>query len=56
MLHDDMTLYRLLVYAKSMEEYNLWTRGRDFTKGRPNEKGQTRFKKRALNEDVPSCS
>lgn len=46
MLHYNMTLFRLIVYAQSIEESKVERRGRVVKRERTDEKGQHRFKKR----------
>ena len=47
MLHGDMTLSRIMVYARSIEEPNPGRRNRDAKRRRTDEHVQTKFKKRA---------
>ena len=54
MLHYDMTLSRLMVYAQSIEESKLESRGKGFKRERTNGKKQPRFKKRTPNQDIPN--
>ena len=51
MLHGDITLSRLLVYAQSIEESKLGRRRRDAKNRRTNEQVQPKFKKRVPNQD-----
>ena len=46
MLHDDMTLARLMVYAQSIEESKLRRMARSLKRSSVNDQEQTRFKKR----------
>ena len=55
MLRDDMNLSRLIVYSKSIEETKLKRMNRDVKRGRSNEQGPPRFKKRDLNQDFSSA-
>ncbi|XP_049354777.1 uncharacterized protein LOC125819378 [Solanum verrucosum] len=55
-LHEDMNISRLMVYAQSIEESKLNRMNRDLKKGRLNEKDQPRFKKRTPNQDSTSAS
>ena len=50
----DMNLSRFMVYAQSIEELMFGRRGRDSKRGRTDEKGQPKFKKRSPNQDVPN--
>ena len=54
-LHGDMALSRLMLYAQSIEEFRLYRRSKDAKRGRTDEQGQPRFKKRAPNQDVPNA-
>ena len=51
-----MNLSSLMVYAQSIEKYKLERRGKGVKRGRTDQKGQPRFKKRDPNQDVPSAS
>ncbi|XP_049391309.1 uncharacterized protein LOC125855610 [Solanum stenotomum] len=55
-LHEDMNICRLMVYAQSIEESKLNRMNMDLKRGRLNEKDQPRFKKRAPNQDSTSAS
>ncbi|TMX03999.1 hypothetical protein EJD97_012338 [Solanum chilense] len=55
-LHNNMTLSRLIMYTQPIEESKLERRGRGVRRGRPGGKNQPKFKKRAPNQDVPSDS
>ena len=55
MLHGDMTLSRIMVYARSIEEPNPGRRNRDAKRGRTEEQVQPKFNKRAPNKDGPSA-
>ena len=55
MLHGDMTLSRIMVYARSIEEPNPGRRNRDAKRRRTDEHVQTKFKKRALIIDDSSA-
>ncbi|XP_049345385.1 uncharacterized protein LOC125809871 [Solanum verrucosum] len=55
MLHDDMNSCRLVMYAQSIEESKLKRVNRDLKRGRSNEQGQPRFKKRAPNQESSSA-
>ena len=46
MLHYNMNLSRLIVYAQSIEESKVERRGRVVKRERTDEQGQVRFKKR----------
>ena len=47
MLHDDMTLARLMVYAQSLEESKLETIARNLKRSGSSDQGQPRLNKRA---------
>ena len=49
MLHDDMTLARLIVYTHSIEESNLGRIARNLKRSGSSNQYQPRFKKRAQN-------
>ena len=55
MLHDDMTLGRLMVYAQSIEESKLKRMSRNFKRSGPSEKDQPRFKMRDPTQDGSSA-
>ena len=55
MLHSDMNLSRITVYAQSIEESKLSRISRNFKRGESTDQNQSRFKKRAPNHDVPSA-
>ena len=46
MLHGDMTLYRIIVYAQSIEESKLGRRSRDSKRGRPMSKVNLSLRRR----------
>ena len=54
MIHGDMTLSRLMVYAQYIEEAKIGRRSRDAKKGRDDEQVQHKFKKKAPNKDGSS--
>ncbi|XP_069143313.1 uncharacterized protein [Solanum lycopersicum] len=56
MLHDDMTLTKLLVYAQSIEESKLTMMARSLKRSCTNNKEKTRFKKRAQTQEDPKSS
>uniref|UniRef100_M1DMI3 Gag-pol polyprotein n=1 Tax=Solanum tuberosum TaxID=4113 RepID=M1DMI3_SOLTU len=51
MLHDDMNIFRLMVYAQSIEESKIKRKNRQLKRVTSDEKGQPRFKNRAPNQD-----
>ena len=53
MLHDDMTLARLMVYAQSIEESKLVRIARNFKKSGSNDQGQPRFKRWYQTQEEP---
>ncbi|KAK4713360.1 hypothetical protein R3W88_019267 [Solanum pinnatisectum] len=55
MLHNDMNISRLIVYAQSIKESKHKRMNRDVKRGRSNEQGQPRFKKKAPNQDSSSA-
>ncbi|TMX00498.1 hypothetical protein EJD97_000716 [Solanum chilense] len=54
MLHGNMTLSRLIVYAQYIEECKIRRRGRDVKRGRTDEQVQSKFNKKTTNRDIPS--
>ena len=50
MLHDDMTLDRLMVYAQSIEESKLRRMARSLKRSGASDKEQTRFKKKVQSQ------
>ena len=56
MLHDDITLSRLIVYAQSIEESKLGWIDRNFKMSGSSDQGQSRSKKRAQTQDGPSAT
>ena len=54
MLHNDMNLSRLMVYAKSIENFKLGRISRNLKSGTKAEQNQHMFKKRAPIQDGPS--
>ena len=55
MLHDDMTLARLMVYAQSIEESKLNRMSRKLKRSGPSDIDQPRFKKRSQAQDGSSA-
>ena len=55
MLHGDMNISRLVVYAQSIEESKMTRLRKDLKRGRYEDQGQPRFKKRAPNQDFSSA-
>ena len=53
MLHDDMTLARLMEYAQSIEESKLKRMFRNMKRGGSSDQDQSRFKKIAQNQEEP---
>lgn len=51
MLHDDMKISRLMVYAQFIEDSKLNRNNRELKKSSPNKNGYPRIKKRSPNED-----
>ncbi|XP_049364533.1 uncharacterized protein LOC125829339 [Solanum verrucosum] len=51
MLHHDMDISRLMVYAQQLEETKLRKMNRDIQRARPDEQNQSRSKKRFYNQD-----
>ena len=51
MLHDDMTIARLMVYAHSIEENKLKKMTRNIRRGGSSDHEQTRVKKRAQTQE-----
>ncbi|XP_049369356.1 uncharacterized protein LOC125834230 [Solanum verrucosum] len=51
MLHDDINISSLVVYAQSMEESKLKKMNRDLKRFKPDEQSQPRSKKRYSNQD-----
>ena len=54
MLHDDMTLARLMVYAQSIEESKSRRMARSLKRSSSNDQGKPCFKKRAHTQDGPT--
>ena len=55
MLHNDIKLSRLMVYAKSIKESELSRISRNLKRGRFDKQKQPRFKNRAPNQDESSA-
>ena len=55
MLHNDMNLSRLKVYAQYIEEYKLSRISRNFKRSNSNNQNQSKYKKRAPNHGGPSA-
>ena len=53
MIHHDMDVYKLMVYAQQVEEKNLSKMNRDGKRARPDEQSQPKSKKRFYNQDSP---
>ena len=53
MLHDDMTVARLMVYAKSIEESKLKRMDKNLKRGGSTDHEQTRVKKRVQTQEEP---
>ena len=53
MLHDDMTLARLMEYAQSIEESKLKRMFRNMKRGGSSDQDQSRFKKRPQTQEAP---
>ena len=53
MLHDDMTLARLMVYAQSIEESKLKRMSRNLKRSGSSDQDQSRFKKNNLTQEEP---
>ncbi|TMX04211.1 hypothetical protein EJD97_010803, partial [Solanum chilense] len=56
MLHDDMTVARLMVYAQLVEESKLRRMARNLKRGESSDHEQTRVKKRAQTQEAPSSA
>lgn len=54
MLHDDMNISRLMVYAQTIEESKLKKNNKELKRSRSDEQGQSWFEKRTPNEDSSS--
>uniref|UniRef100_M1DIL6 Gag-pol polyprotein n=2 Tax=Solanum TaxID=4107 RepID=M1DIL6_SOLTU len=55
MLHGDMNISRLVVYEQSIKESKMTRVRKDLKRGRYEDQGQPRFKKRAPNQDFSSA-
>ena len=53
MLHDDMTLARIMVYAKSIKESKHKKISRNIKRGGSNDQGQPKFKNMAQTQEEP---
>ncbi|WMV50128.1 hypothetical protein MTR67_043513 [Solanum verrucosum] len=56
MLHHDMDISRLMVYAQQLEETKLRWMNRDMKRARPDEQNQSTSKKRFYNQDSSMVS